>query len=38
VIDHSSRVGRVNPPWSPLNAVGANPLVLSYRIEIGETP
>lgn len=38
VIDHSSRVGRVNPPWNPLNAVGANPLVLSYRIEIGETP
>lgn len=38
VIDHSSRVGRVNPPWNPLNAVGANPVVLSYRLEVGETP
>jgi hypothetical protein len=38
VIDNSSRVGRVNPPWNPLNAVGANPVVLSYRLELGETP
>lgn len=38
VVDHSSRVGRVNPPWNLLNAVGANPIVLSYRIEIGEAP
>jgi hypothetical protein len=38
VIDNSSRVGRVNPPWNPLNAVGANPLVLSYRLELGESP
>jgi hypothetical protein len=38
VIDNSSKVGRVNPPWNPLNAVGANPVVLSYRLEIGETP
>lgn len=38
VIDNSSRVGRVNPPWSPLNAVGANPVVLSYRLELGDTP
>ncbi len=38
VIDNSSRVGRINPPWNPLNAVGANPLVLSYRLELGEAP
>jgi hypothetical protein len=39
VVDNSSRVGRVNPPWNPLlNAVGANPLILSYRLEVGETP
>jgi hypothetical protein len=38
VVDHSSRVGTVNPPWNPLNAVGANPLLLSYRIELGEAP
>lgn len=38
VIDNSSRVGRVNPPWNPLNAVGANPLVLSYRLELAESP
>jgi hypothetical protein len=38
VIDNSSRVGRVNPPWNPLNAVGANPVVLSYRLELGDTP
>ena len=38
VIDNSSRVGRVNPPWNPLNAVGVNPVVLSYRLEVGETP
>jgi hypothetical protein len=38
VIDNSSRVGRVNPPWNPLNAVGANPVVLSYRLELADTP
>jgi hypothetical protein len=38
VVDNSSRVGRVSPPWNPLNAVGANPVVLSYRLELGETP
>jgi hypothetical protein len=35
VIDHSSRVGGINPPYNPLNAVGANPLLLSYRLELG---
>jgi hypothetical protein len=38
VIDNSSRIGRVNPPWNPLNAVGANPVILAYRLELGETP
>ncbi len=38
VIDNSSRVGRVSPPWNPLNAVGANPVVLSYRLELADTP
>jgi hypothetical protein len=38
VIDNSSRVGRVSPPWNPLNAVGANPLALSYRLELAESP
>jgi hypothetical protein len=36
VVDNSSRVGRVNPPWNPLGTVGANTLLLSYRIELGE--
>ena len=35
VVDHSSRVGGVNPPYNPLNAVGANPLLLAYRLELG---
>jgi hypothetical protein len=34
VVDHSSRLGSVNPPWNPLNTVGANPLSISYRIEL----
>lgn len=36
VVDHSSRVGRVNPPWNPLATVGGGTLVLSYRLELGE--
>jgi hypothetical protein len=35
VVDHTSALGGVNPPYSPLNAMGANPLVLSYRLELG---
>jgi hypothetical protein len=35
VIDHTSQLGSVNPPYNPLNAMGANPLVLSYRLELG---
>lgn len=38
VVDHSSRIGRVNPPWNLLNTMGANPVVLSYRVEVGESP
>jgi hypothetical protein len=37
LVDHTSQVGAVNPPYSPLNAMGANSLVLSYRLELGET-
>jgi hypothetical protein len=36
VVDNSSRVGRVNPPWNPLASVGANTVFLSYRVELGE--
>lgn len=36
VIDHATRVGAVRPPYNPLNALGANALVLAYRLEIGE--
>ena len=36
VVDNSSRVGRVNPPWNPLGTVGANPVILSYRLELGD--
>ena len=34
VIDHSRLIGAVAPPWSPLNPMGANSLVLDYRLEI----
>ncbi len=36
VVDNSSRVGRVNPPWNPLNVVGAGAAVLSYTAELGD--
>ena len=35
LVDHTSQLGGVNPPYNPLNAMGANPLVLSYRLEVG---
>jgi hypothetical protein len=35
VVDHTSALGTVSPPYNPLNAMGANPLVLSYRLELG---
>lgn len=36
VFDNSSRVGMVNPPWNPLNMVGASSAVLSYTVELGD--
>ncbi len=36
VIDNSSRVGQVNPPWNPLNMVGASAAVLAYTAELGD--
>jgi hypothetical protein len=36
VIDNSSRAGSVNPPWSPLGAVGGNAAVVSYAVELGD--
>lgn len=36
VVDNSSRVGTVRPPWNPLATVGVNTLFLSYRLELGE--
>jgi hypothetical protein len=36
VFDNSSRVGMVNPPWNPLNMVGASAAVLSYTVELGD--
>jgi hypothetical protein len=38
VIDHTSRIGAVAPPYNPLNAMGANSLVLTYRLELAEAP
>jgi hypothetical protein len=35
VVDHTSQLGSVSPPYNPLNAVGVNSLVLSYRLELG---
>jgi len=36
VIDNSSRVGTVNPPWSPLGVVGGNTAVVSYIAELDD--
>lgn len=36
VVDNSSRVGSVNPPWNPLSMVGANSAILSYSVELGD--
>jgi hypothetical protein len=38
VVDHTSLLGAVNPPYNPLNAMGANSLILSYRLELGAAP
>jgi hypothetical protein len=36
VIDNSSSVGVVNPPWNPLAVVGANLALVSYTAEVGD--
>lgn len=36
VVDNSSAVGVVNPPWNPLAAVGGNAALLSYVAELGD--
>lgn len=36
VVDNSSVVGNVNPPWNPLGVVGGGAAVLSYTAELGE--
>lgn len=34
VIDNSSQLGNVNPPWNPLSTLGASTTVLSYSAEL----
>ncbi len=36
VLDNSSAVGTVAPPWNPLSVVGANAAVVSYAAELGD--
>lgn len=36
VIDNSSKVGSVAPPWNPLASLGTNPAVLSIAVELGD--
>lgn len=36
VIDNSSAVGVVSPPWNPLGVVGGNAAVVSYVAELGD--
>jgi len=36
VIDNSSRVGTLKPPWSPLGVVGGNVAVVAYIAELGK--
>jgi len=36
VIDNSSRIGSVSPPWNPLSPLGAGTVVMSYTAEAGE--
>jgi hypothetical protein len=38
LVDHSSKIGRVNPPFSLLGLVGGGAAKLSYAIELGEAP
>lgn len=36
VIDNSSRVGDLKPPWNPLGVVGGNVAVVAYIAELGK--
>lgn len=36
VIDNSSRVGQLKPPWNPLGVVGGNNAAVAYIAELGE--
>jgi hypothetical protein len=35
-IENGTRVGSVNPPWSPLGVIGGNVAVVAYMAELGE--
>ena len=35
VLDNSSRMGAVNPPWSPLGIMGGSSAVVNYSAEVG---
>jgi hypothetical protein len=35
VLDNSTRMGAVNPPWSPLGIVGGSAAVVAYSTEVG---
>jgi len=36
VLDNSSKVGSVNPPWNPLGVVGGNTAVVAHVVELGD--
>lgn len=36
VLDNSSHVGTVNPPWNPLGVVGGNAAVVAHVVELGD--
>jgi len=36
VIDNSSRVGQVAPPWSPIQMFGGGTAIVSYSVELGD--
>jgi hypothetical protein len=37
VLDNSSSVGSVSPPWNPLSAFGSDAAILAYTAELGES-
>jgi hypothetical protein len=37
VLDNSSRMGSVNPPWTPLGIMGGSAAVVSYSAELGDS-